>query len=195
MDDCLRKQASCGKVRGDLQSAAHVAQRSHGVAASGGDPDAAAASSGVPGHDLLGNLARVICERYAMHPSAQEVVEQQIAGDGIVVDLPGNGFAENQVAGETTAGAGRCGLASVVRLQGAEGQDGVGARGLGVCDQVFELARLVATARKPGAVVTLDPQSRAADCFTQAAQRLERRCAVREIYARYVFEAHLGVLS
>ena len=56
--------------------------------------------------------------------------------------------------------------------------------------QEFELARLVAALRQPGAIVALDPEARSADDAAQAVEGLERRWRMRQADAGKTIEEH-----
>ena len=66
------------------------------------------------------------------------------------------------------------GLAHVVRLHRALGDQGVGALGQRLAQQELELAGLVAAGGQAGAVVALDPEFGAAECSRETLQLLER---------------------
>ena len=68
--------------------------------------------------------------------------------------------------------------------------DGIGALLHGVSHQVFELACLVAACGKAGAIVPLDPESRAAEQIRQTIHRLQRRVQMGERYAGETAEIH-----
>ena len=86
----------------------------------------------------------------------------------------------------------RCaGLARVVRLRRALGDDRVRALFDRFGHQELELARLVAAGRQPGAVVALDPQVGAIEVFGQACQRFERGRQVREVQSGEAGKVHV----
>ena len=91
---------------------------------------------------------------------------------------------EQHLAPEPQLARGRRGLAHMIRLVGANGNDRVGPGFERGGHREFQFAGLVAAARKPGAVVALDPDLRPTEVLAQSRQVLERRRQVRERYAR-----------
>jgi hypothetical protein len=109
----------------------------------------------------------------------EEVVEQQVA-----VGSRGWRTTEQQVAVETERGGGRGGLAAVVRLRGAGGDQHVGALRKGGTDQELELARLVAAETQAGLVVALDQQPWTAELVLESRQTVQRGRQERQRRAR-----------
>jgi hypothetical protein len=82
-------------------------------------------------------------------------------------------------------------LAGVVRLVATDGDEGVGAAGEHVRDDVLELADLVAAEREATVdVLTLGPDPGAAEVSAQPGQVLQRAGAERELVSRDLVETH-----
>ena len=82
--------------------------------------------------------------------------------------------AQDEGAGQAETGSCRGGLAGVVGLGRAAGDQGVGPLGQRLGDEKLQFAGLVPARRQPGLVVPLDPQLGAAQMGGQTGQELQR---------------------
>jgi hypothetical protein len=123
-----------------------------------------------------------------LDPRAEQLVEQQVAAGVVGRVAPGHRIGQHQHAVEAELRRGRRGLAGMVRLRTAGGDDGVGAQRQRVAEQELQLAHLVAAQRQAGAVVALDPELRAAQRFREPRQRLQGRRRVLQAEARQLVQ-------
>ena len=122
----------------------------------------------------------------AHHPREQDVAD-------LVVDrvVPRHPLLLHETALQAEVGGDRGDLAGVVRLVAADGDEGVGAAGEHVGDDVLELADLVAAEREATVdVLTLGPHLGTAEVVAQPAQVLQRAGAEGELVPGDVVQAH-----
>ena len=92
---------------------------------------------------------------------AKDLVEKHIARLCVGLAWIGYTMLEQHLAGEAEFRRCRCGLPNVIGLHGADCDNRVGAFGKSRRHREFEFARLVAAGCETGAIVALDPDSRA----------------------------------
>jgi hypothetical protein len=166
----------------ELDAGLHVPQGTHGAGSSDGDGVRAATLVGQPpgsvdNGGLEGEVVEVADGAGPHDVGPEKLVEEEVSRRH--VGAPG---VEHDRAGQAQPVGGGCGHAHVVALAPAAGHEGVAALGEGVGAEVLELARLVASARQPGDVVTLDPEApgRHPEVGPQTIEGLERRGQVDE---------------
>ena len=122
-------------------------------------------------------------EREEVHPRAEELVEQEVAGEDLRA-----GLEVEEVRLHPEEARGRGGEPGVVRLQPAEGRDLRRPLPLRLRHQVLELARLVAAEGRAEEVVALH-EDRPAQLGREPRQPLERRRRLAEDDPRVGVEA------
>ena len=125
-------------------------------------------------------------------PRPEQPVEQDVAGRLVAGPVPRHPALEQRLAFQPVPAGGGRGLADVVRLHSAVGDQGVGALRPRVAEEELELARLVAAGREAGAVVALDVEARSAEPPGEVRHRLERGRQMREGDAGKAGEMHGG---
>ena len=187
--DSLEFQSCCGCLVQDLLGANRIAEIAQPTTAA--DRYAVRLSSfraqrfGARGHALLADLMRF----ENMQARAEQAVEQHVP----IVQIGFSGMAattQDQFAIQAQPGAGGCGLARMVRLQGTYGENRVGAQRLRLAKQELQLAQLVAAQAEAGEVVALDVKPRSAEMRRQVRQRLDRRRQQGKCNARKTGQVH-----
>ena len=194
-DDAVDFQARLIGLGDQFQRTFGIAQRADGVRPAAGDHIGPPAARGDFGGDQ-GQLGdHVGPARHGADLRAQQFVQQHIAGAVVVGGVGARAGLQDDLARQAEPGGGGGGLADMVRLHCALGDQGVGVVGQRIAQQIFELAGLVAAARQAGAVVALDPQRRPAavgprEVLGQTGQRLERGRQVGEADGIEAGEVH-----
>ena len=124
---------------------------------------------------------------------AVQMVQKHIAGMLVIRVAVAGAVFQNDVAFHAHLGGDGSGLARVVGLRGTLRDQRVGTVLHRVCDQVFELAGLVAARGQAGAVVALDPQLRPAQGGCQAVHGLQGGRAMGDADAGEFGEFHAVV--
>ena len=160
-DHAVDPQALVVGLLQQLERGVDIAQRADRVRAAARDEVGLAAAAA----HLLGELGaggvHVGAGRDQAQLGAEQPVEQDVAGRLVVGAVAGHApLQQGRALQAVLAGGGR-GLAHVVGLHRAVGDQRVGALGQRVADQELELAGLVAAGREAGAVVALDVELRA----------------------------------
>ena len=170
--DPVDPDAEIRRLLQDLQRAADIAQRTDRVrAAAWNDIGPAARAAHLVGSQRAGGRHRAVA-RYIFQSGAEQAIEQDVAVVAIGVGRLRDALFQDEHAFQPEL-RGRCRrLSRVVGLQGAQGDQRVGALLQGVGHQIFQLARLVAAGGEPRAVVALDPELRPAEVSRETGHRL-----------------------
>ena len=121
---------------------------------------------------------------------AHETVEQDVAGIEVLGVVGFDAVFEDGGAAQAELGGDGGGLADVVGLDGALGDEVVGAAGEGVAGEVFELADLVAAAAHAGEIVALDVDGGAAEDAGEVGKVLDGGGGLAEFDAGEAGEIH-----
>ena len=189
-DHAVDPQIPLVRLLQELEAGVDVAERADRVRAAARDDVGPAAAPAHRLRDLGAGGVHVGAGRDEVQPRPEQPVEQDVAGRLVLGPVPGDPALEQGLAAQAEAAGGSRGLADVVRLHGAVGDQGVGAQPERVADQELELAGLVAAGRKPGAVVALDEQRRSAEQPGEIGHRLERGRQMGEADAGEAGEMH-----
>jgi hypothetical protein len=190
MHHMVDPQVHGGGLGHQLQRRADIAEGAHRVGAAARNDIGALA--GLPQHlgQRLHLRLHVRAARAAGDDGAVQLVHHHIGGLGIGGVRVAGPVLEQDVAGEAQLGGRRRGLAGMVGLGGALGDDRVGALRTRLGHQVFELAGLVAAGGQAGAVVPLDPELRSAEVLRQVLHRLQWRREMAQADAGKASEIH-----
>ena len=139
---------------------------------------------------LDAGLVHVGARRQIVEHRAEHPIEQDIAGDVVTLAIAGHALLQQRLAAQAVAAGGRSGLAHVVRLHRAMGDQHVRTSLQRVADQKFQLPRLVAAGGEAGAVVPLDVEIGAAEQPGEIGHRLERGGQMGEMLAGKTGEMH-----
>ena len=173
-----------------FQRRRHIAQGPRGAGAAAGNDIGLGAAAAQGFRQRVQFRHHVGAAGAVVEGGAEQVVEQHVAVFQIVAVVGLDPRFQQRLAGEAEAGRRRRGLAHMVRLGGALGDQGVCPVLQRFGDQELQLARLVAAAGEAGAVVAFHPQGRAAEMLGEAGQRLQRRRRVNQPDAGKAGEMH-----
>ena len=190
VQDRIDRLAQGVRLGQQLEAGCDVAERPDRRRAADRDHERALAARAQAGRDPREFGLEVGAALDEMQPSTPEAIEQDVAAPLIVGVVAGDPALEDQRAAEPVAGGRGRGLAAVVRLHPARGDQDVGALLDRLAEQELELAGLVAAEREAGRVVALDQDVRAAEPRRQPGQRLERGRQVAEAGAGEAGELH-----
>ncbi|MDT4849682.1 hypothetical protein FQZ97_838090 [compost metagenome] len=158
---------------GQFQAGAHVAQGTQGIGAADGHQVRALAGGAQAfaggGEELVG----IIQVGHQLDVGAEQVQQQAVAVLQVIAVGGADGVFQQGHAAEAEARGQRGGLAHVVGLDGAGGDQGIGAQGQGFGGEEFQLAHLVAAQGEGGEVVALHIEI-AAKLLRQPLQLLQR---------------------
>ena len=87
-------------------------------------------------------------------------MEQKVVAGRLHAITVGHTFFNHKVAGQTFFAGGSQRQATMVGLDSATGNQGIGAFGISICDKKFQLAGFVATACKTKHIVSFYPNVR-----------------------------------
>ncbi|MND69069.1 hypothetical protein D3C80_605310 [compost metagenome] len=158
---------------GQFQAGAHVTQGAEGVGAADGHQVGALAGGAQAfaggGQQFIG----VVQVGHQLHLGAEQVEQQAVAVFQVVAIGGADGVLQQGHAGQAQARGEGGGLADVVGLDGAGGDQGIGTLGQGIGGEEFQLAHLVAAEGEGGDVVALHMDG-ATELLRQPLQLLQR---------------------
>jgi len=134
-------------------------------------------------------LAVAVVVRKHRHMRAQQPLDQVVAGDRGLVDLPFR--PQDQIQRDTQLGAGPGQLAAVVGLHGRAEDDCIGAALHRHRQAVLEHSGLIAAESQPGQVVPFDIDLRPAQGRAETRQMLQRRIHLAQVNAIQIGYRHL----
>ncbi len=157
VDNCRVGDPRVAQLSCQFQTASDIAQGTHGIGASDGNPVGFVAVGAKARAHIRADRVHVRAGRRIVDDGTKQPVEQQVAAGVIGRVMDGVNTLEHHVGAQSQPHRRRHSLSHVVRLGAAGGDDRVGALMQCVSYQEFQFARFVAAAREAGAVVTFDP--------------------------------------
>ena len=184
MGDGVGNETQRRALLGDLGHGRGIGHRAQGIGDAVGHDIGLAALGLQPFGKVADGAVAIAVPRHVVQGGAEQAVEQRIAGAAILrrgrcqpAVIDGKMTVEPELRRR-----GRD-LALAVGLHHAARHQRVDARAQGFMQHVVELAQLVAAKAGTGAVLALDPQSRAREVPAEPRHRLERRRQRAEAYS------------
>jgi hypothetical protein len=173
MNQAIDAQSPVVGLGHEFQGSVDVSESTDGVRPAAGDDVGPATLAAQLAGKLLHRAVHVGTARHARDLGPEQAVEEDVAIVLVLAVPAARAILEDHVARQPEFRGDGHGLAHVIGLRRTLRDDRVGALPDRVRDQELELARLVAAAGEPCAVVTLDPQSRATEIGGQVVHGLE----------------------